>query len=69
MFDKVRIFVCFSSGLGTWRYSHDLHAKKKAAMMSWWVARWSSVVLSCAMRDMTESGIAFCWIFLGLVSV
>ena len=65
MLDSVRIFVCFSSGFGTWRYSHDLHAKKNAPMISWEVARWSSVVLIFAMRDMTESGIAFCWIFFG----
>ncbi len=38
MFLRVSIFVFLSWGFFTFRYSHDLHAKKKAAMVSCAVA-------------------------------
>ena len=38
MFPTVSCLVRLSDGFETFRYSHDLHAKKKAPMMSWEIA-------------------------------
>ncbi len=65
MFSSMSIFVFLSCGFGTFRYSHDLHEKKRAGMISCEVAFWVSVVVSFAISETTLRGIAFCWIFLG----
>ena len=60
MFYSVRILVCLSSRFLTCRYLHERQAKKNAPMMSWVIACCVFVVLACAMRDNTLSGIACC---------
>ncbi len=65
MFSSVSIFVFLSCGFGTFRYLHDLHAKKRAVMISCEVAFWVSVVVSFAISEMTLKGITFCWISFG----
>ena len=68
MLCKVSGLVRLFSGERTLRYSHDLHAKKKAPIMSWIVAVRSSVELFCAMRRMMHDGMAFsCFSFGSLV--
>jgi hypothetical protein len=62
---SVSIFVFLSCGFVTFRYLHDLHAKKRAAIISCEVAFWVSVVVSFAISEMTLKGIAFCWISFG----
>jgi hypothetical protein len=59
VFSSVRILVCLSSGFLTCRYLHEQQAKKNEPTMSWVVACCVSVMLACAMRDNTLSGIAF----------
>ena len=65
MFLSMSIFSFLSCGFGAFSYLHDLHAKKRAAMISCEVAFWVSVVVSFKISEMTLKGIAFCWIFFG----
>ena len=61
IFCSVRHFVCLSLAFDTFKYSHDLHAKKKAPRLSCVVAR-CILVLSfiVAMAERMQMGMAFC---------
>ena len=47
------------------RYSHDLHAKKKAPIASWAIAFCRVVTAAVTMVERTQLGRAFCCFFLG----